>query len=339
MRSFSKLTALVATMFAMAVAAFAQPMMGAPVDAQIGLQPAVSEMGVRISEMFNGPLMITMSIIAVFVTVLLVWVLVRYNAGANKEAAKFSHNTLIEVIWIAIPTVIVLVLLVMAWFLIFFIDKQPTRPGVVIEVVGKPYKWTYNYLSYMPADEYEAAQAMLAENEAKPVEEQADVSTFGEYINFEGFTFDSCSAIGCGNDAIANDLGDGLQLAAVDHRLVIPSGTDVQFLVTGETMGHAFAMPAMGIKIDAWPGRTNETWTNVFAGKEGLYIGQCSELCGWGHAYMPIVIEVVTPEQFDAWIATASETVISSGGVSPPPRVEDVLGANYWTTQTAMVAQ
>lgn len=100
------------------------------------------------------------------------------------------------------------------------------------------------------------------------------------------------------------DLKPGQKrLLEVDNRVVIPAGKVVRFLTTGADVIHSFAVPAFGIKIDAVPGRTNETWVKV--DKPGVYYGQCSELCGVNHGFMPIAVEVVTEEEFNAWVLSA----------------------------------
>ena len=99
------------------------------------------------------------------------------------------------------------------------------------------------------------------------------------------------------------DRGVYPRLLAVDNEVVVPVNTTVRVLVTASDVIHAFAMPAFGVKIDAVPGRINETWFK--ARKEGLYYGQCSELCGKDHAYMPIAIRVVSEAQYNTWFAAA----------------------------------
>jgi cytochrome c oxidase subunit II len=95
------------------------------------------------------------------------------------------------------------------------------------------------------------------------------------------------------------DMGEYPRLLAVDNDVVVPVDTTVRVLVTASDVLHAFAMPAFGIKVDAVPGRLNEIWFR--AEREGIFYGQCSELCGKDHAYMPIGIRVVSQEQYDAW--------------------------------------
>ncbi|MCP5369910.1 MAG: cytochrome c oxidase subunit II [Rickettsiaceae bacterium] len=100
------------------------------------------------------------------------------------------------------------------------------------------------------------------------------------------------------------DLKPGqLRLLEVDNRIIVPQGKVVKFLITASDVIHSFAVPALGIKTDAVPGKVNETWAKI--DKKGVYYGQCSELCGINHGFMPIAIEVVSEEEFSAWIAEA----------------------------------
>jgi len=101
----------------------------------------------------------------------------------------------------------------------------------------------------------------------------------------------------------ANLKAGQMRLLEVDNRLVIPENTTVKFLITAADVIHSFAIPALGIKMDAVPGRINETWTRI--AKQGVYYGQCSELCGVNHGFMPIAIEVVSKEEFEKWQVTA----------------------------------
>jgi cytochrome c oxidase subunit 2 len=115
---------------------------------------------------------------------------------------------------------------------------------------------------------------------------------------------------------------DGPPLLAADERMVIPAGKVVKFLVTSNDVIHAFAIPAFWTKIDANPGRLNETWVKV--DRPGVYFGQCSELCGARHGYMPIAIEVVPPAQFAAWVASKGGTM---PGANPPPAPDNTGGS------------
>jgi len=100
------------------------------------------------------------------------------------------------------------------------------------------------------------------------------------------------------------------RLLEVDSRMIVPENTTIKFLITAGDVVHSFGVPALGIKTDAVPGRINQTWTKI--AKKGVYYGQCSELCGINHGFMPIAIEVVSKEEFQKWVAEKTKTASSS---------------------------
>ena len=155
---------------------------------------------------------------------------------------------------------------------------QPENPDVTIKATGTQWLWTYDY----PATE----------------EGGAEIS-YDSYMLKE----DDREASGKTDKAVYP------RLLAVDNEMVVPVNKTVRLLVTAAPTDviHAFALPAFGIKIDAVPGRLNETWFK--AEREGLYYGQCSELCGKDHAFMPIAIRVVSDEQYATWLAAAASDV------------------------------
>ena len=133
-----------------------------------------------------------------------------------------------------------------------------------------------------------------------------------EYPDHGDFTFDSYM--------IADeDLGeDQLRLYDVDNRVVLPVETDIRLLTTASDVLHSWAVPALGVKLDAVPGRINETWLRI--DRPGVYYGQCSELCGAYHGFMPVMIEAVSKEEFDAWVQQAQEEFARAGGIDVAER-------------------
>ena len=204
-------------------------------------------------------LLILITAITLFVTGLIAWCVFRYRAGANPTPKRFTHNALVEVVWTAVPVLILVVMAIPSLRLLFFQLEVP-EPDLTIKAVGNQWYWSYEY----PDDEIEFDAFMLAEDELE------------EY----GYTIDE-------------------HLLATDERIVVPVGQNVQMLVTASDVIHAWTIPAFGAKIDAIPGRVNDTWFNVE--QPGIYFGQCSELCGKDHAFMPIVVQAVTPEEYEAW--------------------------------------
>jgi cytochrome c oxidase subunit 2 len=219
---------------------------------------------------FNIGITIAMIVIVIVVAALLAYVVLKFNAKANPVPSKVSHNTLIEVIWTVAP-ILILIAISVPSFSLLFAQADPARiikdydPAKVLTVKATGLQWYWNY----------------------------------EYPDKGGVAFDSTML----QDADRKDPVKQPRLLAVDNEMIVPVGTVVRMQVIGADVIHSFAIPAFGIKIDAVPGRLNETWFQ--AEREGVYYGQCSELCGTNHAFMPIAIRVVKPEQFDAWVTAA----------------------------------
>ncbi|ESQ76534.1 cytochrome c oxidase subunit II [Asticcacaulis sp. YBE204] len=248
-----------------ASAAFAKELEGLPTDKAIHLQKGFSELKHDAVSFHDLILMPVITVITLLVLGLLIWIVVRYNKRTNPVAAKFSHNTAIEVAWTLIPVVILVVIAFFSFALLRKYNDMPT-PDVVVKATGYQWYWAYDY----PELGVEGVESRL-------LPEARDLKT-----------------------AHAAKVP---YLLGVDNELIVPVGKVVQVQVTGYDVIHAFALPAFGLKTDAVPGRLNSTWFR--AEKTGIFYGQCSELCGVDHAFMPIAIRVVTPEQFDAYIVKA----------------------------------
>ncbi|MCV3243760.1 cytochrome c oxidase subunit II [Mesorhizobium sp. ZC-5] len=206
--------------------------------------------------------------ITLLVLALLGWCIFRFRASVNPVPSRTSHNTLIEVIWTVGPVVILLFLAIPSFQLLTAQYTPPEEPKLTIKATGNQWNWDYEYQVEEPLS---FNSALLAD--------------------------DARAAAG------KEDLGVFPRLLAVDNEVVVPVDTTVRVLVTAADVMHAFAMPAFGVKTDAVPGRVNEIWFK--AKKEGLYYGQCSELCGKDHAYMPIAIRVVSDAQYNTWFTAA----------------------------------
>ncbi|NND80868.1 MAG: cytochrome c oxidase subunit II [Gammaproteobacteria bacterium] len=193
-----------------------------------------------------------------------------HRKSKNYEAAQFSHSTKVEVIWTVIPSII---LVLMAWpaTLVLIDMEDTTMSDLTIKITGYQWKWGYEYLD-------------------SDISFYSTLATPREQID----QFDEANAVPPGEN----------YLLEVDNYLVVPSGRKVRALITANDVIHAWWIPAFGTKKDAIPGYINELWFNVDEGKEGLYRGQCAELCGKDHAFMPIVAKVVTGEEFDNWVAS-----------------------------------
>jgi len=244
------------------------PGIGEP-DGRKGVQDQVTPIGEEAANFHNGPLMWVAVIISVFVLLLLLYAMIRFRRGANPTPSRNSHNTLIEVIWTLVP-VLILVGIAIPSIKLLRHQYSPPPADVTVKVTGHQWYWSYEY----PDNGVTFDSYML--KEASDPTRQA-------------------------NQRARTD-DDGPPLLAVDERIVIPQGKVVKFLVTADDVIHSFAVPAFWIKQDANPGQVHETWVKV--DRPGVYFGQCSELCGARHGFMPIGVEVVPPTQFAEWVAS-----------------------------------
>lgn len=246
---------------------------GSPAAAQsrpweMGMQDAVTPGMIRLSGLHDFVLVV-ITLISLFVLGLLIFVMVRFNERANPNPGRTTHNTLIEVIWTAVPVGILVVIAIPSFQLLYHNDVVPPS-DMTIKAVGHQWYWSYQYPDN---GDFAFDAVMVAEADLKPGQRR---------------------------------------LLETDNRVVVPVGTTVRVQVTADDVIHSWALPAFGIKIDAVPGRLNETWFR--AEHEGTYYGQCSELCGINHGFMPIAIDVVSKDRFDAWVAQARQAF------APEPR-------------------
>jgi cytochrome c oxidase subunit II len=276
---FSRLTTYALTVgILLASAGAACAALGQPSPWQLGLQDAGSPVMADVI-WFHDFLLWIISVITLFVLVLLVIVMVRFNARANPTPSRTTHNTLIEVAWTIIPVVILVTIAVPSFRLLFLQLDEPT-PDLTVKATGKQWYWSYNYPDN---GNFEFDSLIVDDKDLKPGEPR---------------------------------------LLTVDHEMVVPVNKVVHVLVTGADVIHSFAVPSFGIKIDAVPGRLNDTWFK--ATSEGLFHGQCSELCGKDHAFMPITVRVVNDGEFAAWIAAEKKNASLDG---TPPTTFAAAGA------------
>jgi cytochrome c oxidase subunit 2 len=258
------------------------PGVGEP-DGRKGVQLQVTPIGEEAATFHNNWLLPLCAIISIIVLGLLLYTIVRYRRGANPTPSRNSHNTTIEVIWTLVP---VLILVGIAIPSIRLLRHQYTPPpaDVTIKVTGHQWYWSYEY----PDNGVTFDSYML--KEANDPTRQA-------------------------NQRARTD-NDGPPLLAVDERVVVPVGKVVKFIITADDVIHSFAVPAFWIKQDANPGQLHETWAKV--DRPGVYFGQCSELCGARHGFMPIAVEAVPQAQFDQWVASKGG---HKTGAQPPATV------------------
>ncbi len=253
------------------------PGVGQPTPGTVGLQPQVTKNGLFAHWMHNAILMPTITAVSLLVLALLFWVVFRYRRAANPVPSKTSHNTVIEIIWTLAPVIILVLIAVPSIGLLSAQFKPAPAGAVTIKAIGNQWYWTYQYPDN---GGFEVTANML--KEAKDV--------------------------GAGERARTD--ADGPRLLATDNRIVLPVGVPIRLITTANDVIHSWAVPAFWIKLDAIPGRLNETSFTI--DKPGLYFGQCSELCGARHAFMPIAVQAVSPAQFAAWVR-------AKGGSMPTP--------------------
>ena len=258
-KAFAKLAVLAASLMGAPAALAQQPPTGQPHEWGINLQPAATEKMAQIHS-FHEMLLYIIIAVSVFVLILLIWVMVRYNRRANPTPSRTTHNTLIEIVWTVVPVAILVVIAIPSFKLLYANERIPADIELTIKAIGKQWYWTY------------------------------------EYPDNGNFTFDANML----TDEAAAVAGQP-RLLAVDNFVVVPEDTKVRVIVTADAVIHSWTVPAFGVKIDAVPGRLNELWFKV--DEPGIYYGQCSELCGARHAFMPIGVKVVTKAEYAAWVA------------------------------------
>ena len=241
--------------------------LGQPVDWQLGLQDAGTPVMEDIVWFHDYLLLGIITAIALFVLVLLLIIMVRFNATRNPTPSRTTHNTLIEVLWTAIPVLILVVIAIPSFKLLFYQLNLPPA-DVTVKATGNQWFWSY---TYPDNGNFEFNSILVPADKLKPGQ---------------------------------------LRLLTVDNEMVVPVNKVVRVQTTGADVIHSFAVPAFGIKIDAIPGRLNETWFK--ATKTGMFYGQCSELCGKDHAFMPIAVRVVSDHDFVAWVETAKKKFASN---------------------------
>ena len=277
-----------------AAPAWAQDLMGQPTPGGIGLQPAASPLKHEAHFFHDAILMPIITGICLLVLGLLAWVVVRYNKKANPTPAKWSHNTLVEIVWTVLPVMILVGISLFSFRLLFAYHDMPT-PDLTVKATGNQWNWAYEYPDQGVA---EYISNMLPEAEAQA----------------QGVPY----------------------RLAVDEPIVVPVGKTVRVLVTASDVIHAFALPAFGLKTDAIPGRTNETWFR--AEREGVFYGQCSELCGVDHAFMPIQINVVSEAEFAAWVASKGGSMTPASAAEAPGGTAAQVAAGTTGAPTAAPA-
>ena len=241
---------------------------GQPAPWQIGFQPGATPIMDQIRS-FHTYVTIIITLIALFVLGLLVYVMARFNEKSNPEPSRTTHNTPLEIAWTVLP-VLILVAIAIPSFRLLFAQYDFPKPDLTITATGNQWYWSYEY----PDQGISFNSIMVPEADLKPGQPR---------------------------------------LLTVDREVVVPVNKNVIVGIKSNDVIHDWAVPAFGVKLDAVPGRLQTTWFR--AEREGIYYGQCSELCGRNHAFMPIEVRVVSQAEFDDWLAkTKAAAALDSAG-------------------------
>jgi cytochrome c oxidase subunit 2 len=247
---------------------------GMPVDGEMNVQEQFSEIG-NAAVGLHGGLVWIMGLITLFVLVLLVYVMIRYNRRANPTPSRTTHNTLIEVVWTVVPVLILVGIALPSLNLLAKQYETPPEDAVTIKATG--YQWYWGY-TYPDNGGFEVVSNMLDKDAAAA-------------------------------------RGEPYQLA-VDNRMVVPANTPLRLQTTAADVIHSFAVPSLWFKLDAVPGRLNEKL--LIIKEPGVYYGQCSELCGVRHGFMPITVEALPRDQWEAWVLEQGGTVGDAEDAAEP---------------------
>lgn len=237
---------------------------------QLGFQdPATPAMEGMID--FHNYIMIFVITIGLFVLWMLYQVFVFFNEGVNPFSVKFTHSSLLEIVWTILPAVVLMIIAIPSFGLLYSLDEL-IDPTVTLKVVGHQWYWSYEYSDYATLEG-------------------------GESLNFDSYMI------------ATDDLTSGtFRLLEVDNRIMLPENTHIRLLITSADVLHSWAVPSFGVKVDACPGRLSQA--SLFIKRLGTFYGQCSEICGVNHGFMPIVVNSVPVDTFVTWVSAKLDGLI-----------------------------
>ena len=277
----------------------------------INLRPGVTQASQEIYHLHNTVLWIV-TVIGLLVCGLIVYSMIRHRRAANPNPSKFHENIVLEVVWTVVPFIILIAMAIPATRVLIYLDDS-SESELTVMVTGYRWNWSYEYLTYEDDNDI---NVFFFSNLATPRE---------QYFNpvLSGGLFPH----GTAQDLVGQEPPekDHLYQLEVDKHLVIPSGQKVRFLITADDVIHSFWVPDFGGKKDAIPGFVNETWALVPEGQEGMYYGQCAELCGRNHAFMPIAVEVVTQAEFREWLDEEKAKAADGPDLTPFASIDEAM--------------
>jgi cytochrome c oxidase subunit 2 len=268
------------------------PKIGQPIPGGWQLQPQVTENGKYAAWMHNAILFPVIVAISVLVLFLLLFVMARFNRRTNPVPSKTAHNTFIEVVWTLVPVIILVLIAIPSIGLLARQYKPAPKNAITLKATGNQWYWTY---SYPDNGGFEITANILKEKDEVSPGERARTDA------------------------------DGPRLLAVDNRVVLPVGVPIRLITTSADVIHSWTIPAFWIKLDAVPGRLNETSFTIE--KPGVYFGQCSELCGPRHGYMPIAVEAVPLDVFNKWVVAKGGKVAGTAEPAAAPATDAAANA------------
>ncbi len=214
---------------------------------------------------FHNYLMFFVIVIGTVVMWMLYYSIKNFDREINKIPTKFTHSSLLEIVWTIIPAVILVLIAIPSFSLLYSLDEL-IDPSVTLKIIGNQWYWSY------------------------------------EYSDYSGFVSDDNDLCFDSYMISTNDLEIGtFRLLEVDNRIVLPINTHIRLLITAADVLHSWAVPSFAIKVDACPGRLSQA--SLFIKREGVYYGQCSEICGVNHGFMPIVVKGVNVNSYIVWLA------------------------------------
>lgn len=230
---------------------------------QIGFQDPATPIMEGIVDLHHD-IMFFLTVIAIFVSYLLMRVCIVFHKNKN-NFSKIVHGKVIEIVWTILPSFVLALIAVPSFALLYSMDEI-IDPAITIKIIGHQWYWSYEYSDYVTGDGQET-------------------------IAFDSYMI------------AQEDLEPGqIRLLAVDNPIYIPVNTHVRLLITSEDVLHCWTIPSFGVKVDACPGRLNQS--SMFVQREGTFYGQCSEICGVNHGFMPICVKAVPLEKYVAWVSS-----------------------------------
>jgi cytochrome c oxidase subunit 2 len=288
---------------------------------ELNMRPGVTAVSREVYDLHTTVLWIV-SIIGLLVFGLILISMVRHRRSKNPTPATFHENIVLEVVWTIVPFIILIAMAVPATRVLIQLEDT-SNAELTVKVTGHRWKWEYEYLTY--EDDNNIGVSFIS-NLATPPEQINNPVLSGGL-----FPYGTAKEL-VGADFPEKDHNYNLE---TDKPLLLPSGQKVRFLITSADVIHSFWVPDLAGKKDAIPGFINEIWAKVPEGREGTYYGQCAELCGKNHAYMPIEVKVVAQDEFKQWLAVKKEEAAAAPDLTPFPDLDSAMSAGekvYKTT-------